>query len=176
MPRADDGTSQQLAAPLVTVIAGRGQVAAPGGKALWSQSIFDDLDIGCKYTLCCCCCGAPEAAARVANYLHRMPGGAPIMCGFDTTTFGCWCCCPIIFIRGARVAIRSEQSLTGGVLEDACVGDNCAGCALRQLEMQVVAVEKRGLPHGDYAGAWAGTADIKPSAPHSSSAVEQMER
>jgi hypothetical protein len=140
MPRADDGSAQ---VPLVgaVLIAGRGEVAPPGGKALWSQSIFDDFSIGLGYTCCCCCCGAPEAAARVANYVHSLPGGPDTICGLDTSTFWCWCCCPIAFIRGGRRKMREQLRLTGGCFEDVFVGDSCPGCALRQLEMQVATIE-----------------------------------
>lgn len=145
MPRAytsaDDGSAQ---VPLVgpVLIAGRGEVAPPGGKALWSQGIFDDFWIGLGYNCCCCCCGAPEAAATVANYLQQT-GGADNCCGQDTSSFWCWCCCPIIFIRGARLKMREQHRLTGGCFEDVVVGDSCPGCALRQLEMQVVTIEQQ---------------------------------
>eukprot|EP01052_Picozoa_sp_SAG31_P018676 SAG31_NODE_1333_length_8743_cov_1.681050_2_plen_148_part_00 len=126
------------------VVAKSGDII-PAEHTFWSQDLFEDFGIGCRYTMCPCCCGAPAAVAKVDVALADV-GGVVVM-GMPCGGFCCWCCCGLCYIRGARVAMRKKYNLRGpsnmtiSCCIDMWLGDNCPGCALRQMEAHVEAYE-----------------------------------
>merc|ERR1712166_73878 len=94
----------------------------------WSSSVCDNIGPGMQYCMCPCCFGADAV-----NQIGEALGGVDF-CGVPLDNWFCWVFCEFMVIRNMRGSYRSTYNKEGNCIEDMCLGDNCPGCALAQME------------------------------------------